>query len=545
MKKVLFALLLLPLFAAGQILRTDSSQLNFGVTLVGTTDSVPVTILNRATDSTFINNVKFYSIYGHTPFSVKENSFTIAPNQSKMLWVYFTPEQNILHNSQMVIQHTGTSGHEAVPLIGQGRFPLAYYNNTENLEEEALKTALKTRTGQGYIQLSYNAARDAMFMTIDNEAVNGGGATTNTLECVYTGFNKTGYTSRSNAQSTSPQFNTEHTFPQGFFNSNLPMRSDIHHLFPTTNNSNSQRGNKPFGTVSNGTPVTLGGGSFFNSTTFEPRNAQKGRTARAMMYFVIRYLDYSNHFSGQETILRNWHSTYPVDAVEQKRNNDIFAVQGNRNPFVDYPQLEERITNFVSNSVAPVQFGLDVLQPSIDFGSFFNATPDTFDYVLVNRGNQAINFSNFSLSNTNDLSFAQGSGVNTSINPGDAIEISIIANTNTTTSLNENLTFSTNMTFPFNSFTVPITGNSIPVGLNENNLSSTIEVFPNPIQDQLFIQGKGKETLNLIMRNVSGKEIPTNINEQNNTISTQSLPKGIYFLEISNGKERLVKKLIK
>ena len=548
MKKLLLLLLFCPLLIHAQIIRPDSSRLSFGVVNVGDIDSLQLNLNNTSASSLNVTNIKFYTIYGINPFSASENSFVIPANGSYSIWVYFAPEQNILHNTEMVIQHNASSGVEAIDLLGQGRFPLTYYNSTENLSEQALKNALKTRLGSGYVQLSYNAARDAMFLTIDNKKTNGQGATVNTLECVYTGYNKTNYTSRSHAQTTSPQFNTEHTFPQGFFNQSLPMRSDIHHLYPTTNNSNSQRGNKPFGTVSGGTPVTLGGGSFYNSTTFEPRNAQKGITSRAMMYFVIRYQDYSSHFSVQQNILRNWHNSYPVTAAETKRNNDIFAVQGNRNPFVDYPQLEERITNFIANSVAPAQFGLDVLQTSINFGSFLNQQPDTFDYVMVNRGNQVINFSNFALSNSSILSFAAGSGTNTSINPGDAIEISVIIQTQNGAMVSENLTFNTNIPGSLGSFTIPINGSPFVVSLNENDLENQLEVFPNPLQDQLFVKIAGDFNLDLNLMDATGRliDIDFELNQGNNfIISTESLSKGVYFLEITNGNKKLIKKLIK
>jgi len=268
MKRLLFFTLLLPLFATSQIVSADSTSINFGVVLVGSTDSSLVTLTNNSVAPLNVTNIKFYSIYGEVPFSASQSSFTIPGNGVQSVWIYFSPVQNILHNSTMVVQHNANSGHEAISLSGQGRFQLNYYDSTENVNEEALKNILKRKLARGYNQLSYNAARDAMFMTIDNKRLNGQSAAVNTLECVYTGFNKTSYTSRSDAQTTSPNFNTEHTFPQGFFNSNLPMRSDIHHLYPTTNNSNSQRGNKPFGVVTGGTPVTLGGGSFYNNTTF-------------------------------------------------------------------------------------------------------------------------------------------------------------------------------------------------------------------------------------------------------------------------------------
>tara|TARA_B110000046_G_scaffold28052_1_gene28771 strand:- start:66308 stop:67957 length:1650 start_codon:yes stop_codon:yes gene_type:complete len=548
MKKLLFIALVLPLFATSQIVSSDSASINFGVVMTGTSDSSLVTLTNNSAATLNVTNIKFYSIYGEVPFSTSQSTFSIPGNGTQSVWIYFSPVQNVLHNSTMVVQHNANSGHEAIPLMGQGRFPLAYYNLTENLTEEALKLALKTRIAQGYIQLSYNAARDAMFMTIDNKRQNGQNATVNTLECVYTGFNKTSYTSRSNAQGTSPNFNTEHTFPQGFFNSNLPMRSDIHHLYPTTNNSNSQRGNKPFGVATGGTPVTLGGGSFFNNTTFEPRNVQKGQTARAMMYFVIRYQDYSNHFSVQQNILKTWHNTYAVDSIEQSRNSDIFAVQGNRNPFVDYPQLEKRITNFIANSVVSSQPGLDIVQSAISFGTITNQSPTSYNYVMVNRGNTVINFSNFSLSNTSFLSFAPSSGGTTSVNPGDAIVISIVANTTNAVSFNETLNFTTNLTFPLNSFSVPITGQSVLVGLAEDNsLNSRLALYPNPIKDQLYIRTEVVQELDIRLLDVAGKQIDLEFLKENYgyILPTKEISNGLYFLQINNGKEQIIKKVIK
>ncbi|MFT6167134.1 MAG: endonuclease I [Vicingaceae bacterium] len=548
MKRLLLFALLLPLLATSQIISSDSSSINFGVAMVGSTDSSLVTLRNSSVVPLNVTNIKFYSIFGEVPFSASQSTFTIPANGTQSVWIYFTPKQNVLHNTTMVVQHNANSGHEAITLMAQGRFPLAYYDSTENVSEQNLKDILKRKLARGHTTLSYNAARDAMFMTIDNKRLNGQSATVNTLECVYTGFNKTSYTSRSDAQNTNPQFNTEHTFPQSFFSSNLPMRSDIHHLFPTTNASNGQRGSMPFGTVTNGTPVTLGGGSFYNSTTFEPRNAQKGATARAMMYFVIRYQDYSNHFSVQQNILRTWHNNFSVTTAEVRRNNDVQLVQGNRNPFVDYPQLEKRITNFVANSVAPSQPGLDIVQSSINFGTFFAQTQDTFDYVVVNRGNTVINFSNFGLTNTTLLSFVAGSGVNTSLNPGDALEISIIAQSNNSTTISENLTFTTNLAFPLTNFSVPITGQTMIVGVEENyNLNSQLKLFPNPIQDQLYIRTEMNQELDIRLLDVAGKRIDLEFLKGNNgyILPTKEISSGLYFLKISNEKEQIIRKVIK
>ncbi len=547
MKRIAFLLLLSPLFLNAQLVRSNLSQLDFGNVSVGERDTLQLTFSNDHHNAVMVNNVKFYSIYEEMPFSASESSFSIPANGTYSIDVYFTPIQNIYHNSTLVVEHGFNTGFAAVDLVGQGQFPLSYYDTTENLSEEDLKKALKWRLGQGYVQLSYSGARNEMFDDFDNEKNNGQGAASNTIECVYTGTKKVGYTSRSNAQTTSPQFNTEHTFPQGFFSSVLPERSDIHHLFPTTNTSNSQRGNKPFGKIT-GTASYNVGGSKGNSTTFEPRNDQKGTTARAMMYFVLRYKDYSNHFSSQETILREWHNDYLPDSVEERRNRDIFGVQKNRNPFVDYPQLEKRITKFVANSTAPDNFELDTLQGTINFGDVPFLARDTFDYILVNSGNKTIDLSNFILSDTAQLSFLANSGLDTSVKAGEALSISIVFKPNAVGSIQEDLSITTNVPGVLGSLNIPIKGDGLLVSIKESKLAKELEVYPNPLQEQLTIRLAESALFQLRMLDAMGREVDLQFLENQNNgvvLSTSQLSQGMYFLEVSRGDEKIVKKLIK
>lgn len=532
MKKSLFLFTLLPFFIQAQVLKPNQSQLNFGNVNVGDVDSLQLVINNNYQSAITITGFKFYTIYNEVPFSVKQQNFTIPYQGSASVWVYFEPRQNILHNSEMIIQHNGTSAFEPIDLIGQGKFPMTYYNSTENLSEEALKTALKTRLGQGYNSLSYSGARDQMYGSIDN---NGG-----SVECAYTG-RTANFNTRAGANNNN--FNCEHTFPQGFFNSNLPMRSDIHHLFSTDITANGQRGNLPFGIVSGSGSWSVGG-SKKNSSTFEPRDAQKGRTARAMMYFVIRYQDYANHFSGQETILRSWHNQFPPNAAEEQRNQDIFSIQNNRNPFIDYPQLEERITSFVGVSTAPQIFGLDILQSSINFGNVVLNTPDTFDYVMVNRGSRDIQFSNFSLSNTNDLSFAAGSGQSTTLIPGEALQVSVIVNTSAN-NLSETLSFNTNIPGGQSSFSIAITATGIVIGIDESNPLSAIEMYPNPASQVVFLKDEKQEKFAYEIRDAGGKLIQRErANAFNYEIPLEEFSKGLYFIEIKKGKQSEVRPLV-
>jgi len=151
--------------------------------------------------------------------------------------------------------------------------------------------------------------------------------------------------------------NCEHTWPQSFFNKQGAMRSDLHHLFPTLSTPNSQRGQHAFGMAHSGqiTYATQSGSRLASvgngRSIFEPDNLQKGNTARAIMYFYLRYHtenirsnDYrSDFFIPRLTMFKTWIDQDPVDAYESKRNHSIAQKQGNRNPFIDIPQLIDLI----------------------------------------------------------------------------------------------------------------------------------------------------------------------------------------------------------
>lgn len=146
--------------------------------------------------------------------------------------------------------------------------------------------------------------------------------------------------------------NVEHTWPQSRFTGSYPketQKSDLHHLFPTDSQLNGIRSNYPLGEVQSetGGPLKCGKSKFGSGArgqTFEPPDEHKGHAARALFYFAIRYdmtID-----PVQEATLRSWHQEHPVDAEELLRNDEIFKVQGNRNPFIDHPELVSSIKDF-------------------------------------------------------------------------------------------------------------------------------------------------------------------------------------------------------
>jgi endonuclease I len=203
-----------------------------------------------------------------------------------------------------------------------------------DLTNDALKQKLHELI-KDHKQLGYDGiARTILFGQLDNV----GGYVT----CVYTGRK----VQCSGVPSANPPqaMNTEHTWPKCFGAKDEPAKSDLNHLFPTDTFANSTRSNYPFGMVSRGSETWAQGGSAFDGEVFMPREDQRGRTARAIFYFSICYQ--LPIFDNMEPVLRQWHKDYPPNDEDRSRNDRIYGFQGNRNPFIDRPDLVDKIDKF-------------------------------------------------------------------------------------------------------------------------------------------------------------------------------------------------------
>lgn len=420
MKKIflLGVMSLLNFESIAQIAALSVDTVNLGVVFENQSDSTLVYLKNTSSGfSVFsIERTANFPFVGDTVVSASYQNKVVLSGDSLAIWVKAKPIHNVIHKGALVFDLGIEFGQVAIPYKFQGRYSKSYYNTTENLWQADLRTALKNKISSGTTSLSYNVARDNMYGNLDN--VNGD------VTCVYTGRVAT-FNTRSGA--TSNGFNTEHTWPQSLFSSNLPMQSDLFHLFSTDEVANSQRGNLPFGVVTN--PQWQVGGSKKNATTFEPRDAHKGACARAMMYFVLRYQDYSNFFAPQQSILRQWHLQFLPNLAEQVRNDGIYALQNNRNPFIDYPQFAKRITSLVGNTQPTPNYGIfvfDTVQLGYQAISANNAQTTLYIY---NYGTTITQLNNFIVNGTG-LQFAQGSGTNVSVAPGHAVAVHVEYNLN-------------------------------------------------------------------------------------------------------------------
>jgi len=146
--------------------------------------------------------------------------------------------------------------------------------------------------------------------------------------------------------------NIEHTWPQSRFTNQYSkelQKGDLHHLFPSNGTINGIRSSYPFGEVERendsiaNCPSVLG----FDRDgrqVFEPVDGHKGNVARALFYFSVRYEIAIS--PSEEVALKAWHQLDPVDDAERERNNRIFSIQKNRNPFIDFPELVASFRDF-------------------------------------------------------------------------------------------------------------------------------------------------------------------------------------------------------
>jgi len=142
-------------------------------------------------------------------------------------------------------------------------------------------------------------------------------------------------------------YNCEHVVPQSWFSHNEPMRGDLHHLFACESGCNSFRSNIPYYDFEDFGEATRSECGKRDGNRFEP-DAGKGAISRAVFYFLVRYPglveDLENEFEKERLpFLLAWHNRYPVTVYERHRNMAIFAKQGNRNPFIDFPEWANHI----------------------------------------------------------------------------------------------------------------------------------------------------------------------------------------------------------
>lgn len=163
--------------------------------------------------------------------------------------------------------------------------------------------------------------------------------------------------------------NREHSFPKSWWggSTDVPAYVDLNHLYPSEQAANMAKSNNPLGEVDRTQKIKFdngicavgypllgqGGGS---TSVFEPDDEYKGDFARTYFYMATCYQNFTWKYTYMVTseayptltawaqaLLLKWHREDPVSQKELDRNDVVYSIQNNRNPFIDRPELAEYI----------------------------------------------------------------------------------------------------------------------------------------------------------------------------------------------------------
>lgn len=158
--------------------------------------------------------------------------------------------------------------------------------------------------------------------------------------------------------------NREHSFPKSWWggSTDTPAYVDLFHLYPAEAVANQKKLHYPLGEVQTPTfdngmsqvgyaTMGQGGGA---AQVFEPADEYKGDFARTYFYVVTCYQNlhwrytymvdnnaYPTLNQWSVNLLMKWHRDDPVSQKEIDRNEEVYRIQANRNPFIDHPELAE------------------------------------------------------------------------------------------------------------------------------------------------------------------------------------------------------------
>ena len=267
------------------------------------------------------------------------------------------------------------------PFLAFSQIPTGYYNGTAGLSGYALKSKLHSIIDSKHYSYNYSNVTDFYATTdIDTYYENDG-----TILDIYsenpTGADAYSFTPNQITGSATAEgegFNREHGMPQSTYYGVYPMYSDIHYLIPADAYINQRRSNYPYARNNGNNRIFSNGSKLGNSTTpgysnlvYEPIDEFKGDVARYLLYFVTRYEGSLKSFNyqlstspldGSEekgyadwyiTMLKEWNTLDPVSPREINRNNAVFAIEKNRNPFIDHPEWVNLIWSETPDAIAP------------------------------------------------------------------------------------------------------------------------------------------------------------------------------------------------
>lgn len=236
--------------------------------------------------------------------------------------------------------------------------PQGYYDNLDGKNKGELKNAAKL-AAQDHSVIEYGDPTWAAFRNTDTHMVDG--------RLVWWDMYSNNLV---DVESGHPGLNIEHSVANSWWGKTKNAAyKDLFHLNPSDAEANNRKSNYPLGKVNQvtytngitivGKPVsgTHGGAPY----VYEPADCYKGDFARVFFYIFTIYDDINWSVSQSDRnfmfdgsayptfrpwayqMLLEWAKNDPVDDKERARNEEVYKIQHNRNPFIDFPDLPEYI----------------------------------------------------------------------------------------------------------------------------------------------------------------------------------------------------------
>ncbi len=280
-------------------------------------------------------------------------------------------------------------------LHAQGQPPAGYYDNAVGKQGLALQIALHNII-KGHTSVSYSSLH-TYFQSTDKKP---NGKVWDMYSDVPGGTPPYQFTFISDKCGTYSQegdcYNREHSFPQSWFGKQSPMKSDLFHVYPTDGYVNGKRSSYPYGEVGNAVWTSQNGSKLgpctapgYSGTVFEPIDEYKGDFARTYFYMAVRYYSEDSGWQNNAAVngsqpkawflnmLYQWNLQDTVSQKEIDRNNAVFNIQHNRNPFIDRP-------DWVDSLWFPTTSNKGTSKTSLSLSVFPNPATDICNILIFN-----------------------------------------------------------------------------------------------------------------------------------------------------------------
>ena len=272
-------------------------------------------------------------------------------------------------------------------ILTQGAIPAGYYHFVRGKKKAELKTTLHEISSPLAV-LDYGSGPGFTWQGFYSTDRNADGTVRDMYSNTVRSFS--GYNSVDGMA-------IEHSFPKSWWGAyENTAYKDLFHLYPADAITNGIKNNLPLGEVT-GTPVFDNGkskigrngfGAVYSDNCFEPADEYKGDFARSYLYISTIYEDLTPLWNSPMLtnsvypawkpwavdLLLKWSTNDPVSQKEINRNDSIYAIQGNRNPFIDFPELSSYIwgKDTLKEFTFPEETGAFLVTPrrkfNMDFG---------------------------------------------------------------------------------------------------------------------------------------------------------------------------------